>query len=151
MNMLRMDTPILYPYQFFKSSMNDSSDEESIIRYLKFLRGICLYAVDTISFVHKNLLVLKNKLLLNKNFKKLTDSNVFSIVFITPYVRIVDLMDMFGWKRDKAARLLSKLREEGLFIETKVKKEKIFINKYIINLFESGKSTKPDEFLSKFV
>ncbi|MEI0604846.1 hypothetical protein R4K55_11575 [Brachyspira alvinipulli] len=146
-----LDTPILYPYQFFKSTMDNSSDEESIIRYLKFLRGICLYAVDTISFVHKNLSILKNRLLLNKNFKKLTDSNVFSIIFITPYIRIVDLMNMFDWKRDKAARLLSKLREEGLFIETKIKKEKIFVNKYIISLFESGENIKPDEFLSKFV
>ncbi|WP_028329081.1 hypothetical protein [Brachyspira alvinipulli] len=146
-----LDTPILYPYQFFKSTMYDSSNEESIIRYLKFLRGICLYAVDTISFVHKNLSILKNRLLLNKNFKKLTDSNVFSIIFITPYIRIVDLMNMFDWKRDKAARLLSKLREEGLFIETKAKKEKIFFNKYIISLFESGENIKPDEFLSKFV
>ena len=146
-----LDTPILYPYQFFEASMNGSSDKESIIRYLKFLRGICLYAVDTISFVHKNLLVLKNKLLLNKNFKKLTDSNVFSIIFITPYVRIADLMYMFGWKRDKAARLLSRLREEGLFSETKVKKEKIFINKYIIGLFESGENEKPEEFLNNFI
>lgn len=146
-----LDTPILYPYQFFEASMNGSSDKESIIRYLKFLRGICLYAVDTISFVHENLIVLRNQLLLNKTFKKLTDSSIFYIIFITPYIRIVDLMDMFDWKRDKAARLLSKLREEGLFMETKVKKEKIFINKYIINLFESGASTKPEEFLSKFV
>lgn len=147
-----LDTPILYPYQFFEISMsNCTNNKGAIIKYLKFLRGICLYAVDTISFVQKNLLELKSKLLLNKTFKKLTDSSVFYIIFITPYIRIVDLMDMFNWKRDKAARLLSRLREEGLFMETKVKKEKIFINKYIINLFESGESTKPEEFLSKFV
>lgn len=146
-----LDTPILYPYQFFEINMADCSNKESIIRYLKFLRGICLYAVDTIGFVQKNLAELKNKLINNKTFKKLTDSGIFYIIFITPYIRIVDLMDMFDWKRDKSARLLSKLREEGLFMETKVKKEKIFINKYIINLFESGESTKPDEFLSKFV
>lgn len=146
-----LDTPILYPYQFFEINMNSCSNKESIIRYLKFLRGICLYAVDTIGFVQKNLAVLKEKLLLNKTFKKLTDSSVFYIIFITPYIRIVDLMNMFNWKRDKAARLLSRLREDGLFVETKVKKEKIFINKYIINLFESGESTKPEEFLSKFV
>lgn len=146
-----LDTPILYPYQFFEASMNSTSDKESIMRYLKFLRGICLYAVDTISFVHNNLSLLKNRLLLNKNFKKLTDSNVFSIIFITPYVRIVDLMNMFDWKRDKAARLLSKLREEGLFAETKVKKEKIFVNKYIIGLFESGENEKPEQFLDNFI
>ncbi|MEI0486610.1 hypothetical protein R4K89_10655 [Brachyspira intermedia] len=146
-----LDTPILYPYQFFESSISGSYDKESIMMYLKFLRGICLYAVDTINFVNKNLLELKNRLLLNKNFKKLTDSNIFSIIFITPYVRIVDLMNMFGWKRDKAARLLSRLREEGLFSETKVKKEKIFVNNYIIGLFESGENEKPEEFLDKFI
>ena len=41
--------------------------------------------------------------------------------------------------------------ENGKVVVLKVKKEKIFINKYIINLFESGASTKPEEFLSKFV
>lgn len=146
-----LETPILYPYQFFEISMSDCSNKDSIIRYLKFLRGICSYAVGTIGFVHQNLAVLKSKLMLNKNFKKLTDSDVFYIIFITPYIRIVDLMDMFNWKRDKAARLLSKLREEGLFYETKVKKEKIFVNKYIIGLFESGENEKPEEFLSKFI
>ncbi|MBW5411149.1 hypothetical protein E6A50_12320, partial [Brachyspira hampsonii] len=147
-----LDTPILYPYQFFEATINDnSSNEESIIRYLKFLRGICLYAVDTISFVQNDLMKLKSRLLINKNFKKILDSNIFYIVFITPYVRIVDLMDMFNWKRDKAARLLSKLRDEDLFAEVRIKKEKIFINKYIIGLFESGEALKPDEFLMKFI
>ncbi|OEJ13136.1 hypothetical protein BFL38_00730 [Brachyspira hampsonii] len=147
-----LDTPILYPYQFFEATISDnSSNEESIIRYLKFLRGICLYAVDTISFVQNDLMRLKSRLLLNKNFKKLADSNVFYIIFITPYVRIVDLMDMFNWKRDKAARLLSKLRDEDLFAEVRIKKEKIFVNKYIIGLFESGEALKPDEFLMKFI
>ncbi|MBW5381024.1 hypothetical protein E6A52_09925, partial [Brachyspira hampsonii] len=112
---------------------------------------ICLYAVDTISFVQNDLMKLKSRLLINKNFKKILDSNIFYIVFITPYVRIVDLMDMFNWKRDKAARLLSKLRDEDLFAEVRIKKEKIFINKYIIGLFESGEALKPDEFLMKFI
>ena len=94
---------------------------------------------------------LRNELAKKKNFKKLANSNVFSIIFITPYIRIVDLMEMFEWKRDKAARFLSKLKEEGLFIETKIKKEKLFINKYIIDLFESGNSKKPEEFLSEFI
>ena len=146
-----LDNPILYPYQFFVSCMNGDYNIEYIIIYLKFLRGICLYAVDTINFVHKNLTELRNELAKKKNFKKLANSNVFSIIFITPYIRIVDLMEMFEWKRDKAARFLSKLKEEGLFIETKIKKEKLFINKYIIDLFESGNSKKPEEFLSEFI
>ncbi|WP_300367739.1 hypothetical protein [Brachyspira sp.] len=146
-----LETPILYPYQFFEISMSDCSNKASIIRYLKFLRSICSYAIGTISFVYKNLAVLKSELILNKNFKKLTDSDVFYIIFITPYIRIIDLMDMFNWKRDKAARLLSKLKGEGLFIESKVKKEKIFVNKYIISLFESGENEKPDEFFNKFI
>ncbi|WP_157153261.1 hypothetical protein [Brachyspira murdochii] len=146
-----LDNPILYPYQFFEMSMNESSNKESIIKYLQFLRGICLYAVDTISFVHNNLKVLRDKLLQNKNFKKLADSSVFYMIFITPYIRIIDLMNMFDWKRDKAARLLSRLKSEGLFIETKLKKEKIFVNNYIINLFESGEALKPEEFLNKFI
>ena len=146
-----LDNPILYPYQFFVNCMNNDSNIESIKTYLKFLRGICLYAVDTIEFVNKNLLELKNRLSKNKNFKKAANPNIFSIIFTTPYIRIVDLMYMFEWKRDKAARFLSRLKDEGLFVETKIKKEKLFINKYIIDLFESGKNDKPDEFLSKFI
>ena len=67
-----LETPILYPYQFFEISMSDCSNKDSIIRYLEPLRGICPYAIGTIGFVHQNLAVLKSKLMLNKNFPQET-------------------------------------------------------------------------------
>lgn len=144
-----LDNPILYPDAFFQINMVDHFNHESVIIYLKFLRDICLYGMETINFVYDNLNILKSKLDKDKKFKSILKTKSFFIIFMTPYIKIVDLMELFKWKRDKAARLLLRLKNEGLFFELKIKKEKLYINKYLIDLFAKGKHNKPDDFLSK--
>ena len=146
-----LDKPIIYPDVFFQINMVEHVSKQSTIAYLKFLSDICLYGMETINFVSDNLNILKKQLEKNKNFRYLIKSNSFFIILINPCLKIVDLMALFNWKRDKAARLLSKLRDDGLFLEIKIKKEKLYINKYIIDLFSEGRHRKPEDFvLNKF-
>lgn len=156
-----LDHQILYHRSYFETlsdimnnigtGLIDLFSEKVFVYLINQFDSICILGNHVLTIYHHQIMLANTKVkedaYLEKTFKL---EKTFSSLFSNTVITIKDLMSIFNWKRDKAARILSRLTNLELFIEKKVGKDKVFINNVIIKTFaEVKKSDEVKELIEK--
>ncbi|MGL4393641.1 MAG: hypothetical protein ACRCS8_00215 [Brevinema sp.] len=136
------DTYLVIPY-VFKLSPNNLT-EETVIKYLSQFERVCLLGA----------MVLELSSSKTANMMKTLDEKIenetalWRMLCSHIFVEISEVMEISGWKRDKSARFLNQLSNEGLFLAQKIGTQKYFIN---LKLAEIFKDLKQNQSIQQFL
>ncbi|MBS0623283.1 MAG: Fic family protein [Verrucomicrobia bacterium] len=140
-----LDTPILYlsgyiidhKSQYYEKLLKVTSEGSWIEWVLYFLKAISA----TSKWTSEKILSIQTLIEESREFIKLKIPSMYSrdlveLLFIQPYVRIPNLIEMGIAKRDTASKYLKVLAEIGFLREIKRGRDKLFINHRFLNLLK---------------
>jgi Fic family protein len=140
-----LDTPILYlsgyiidhKSQYYEKLLKVTSEGAWIEWVLYFLNAIS----ETSKWTSEKILAIQALIQESREFIKLRIPSIYSrdlveLLFIQPYVRIPNLIEMGLAKRDTASKYLKVLAEIGFLTEVKRGRDKLFINHRFLNLLK---------------
>ena len=140
-----LDTPILYLSRYiinhksyyYEKLLKVTSEGLWIDWILYFLQAIS----ETSKWTSEKILAIQDLMKESREFIKLKLPSIYSrdlveLLFVQPYVRIPNLIEMGLAKRDTASKYLKILAEIGFLTEIKRGRDKLFINHRFLNLLK---------------
>lgn len=140
-----LDTPILYlsgyiidhKSQYYEKLLKVTSEGSWIDWVLYFLKAVR----ETSKWTSEKILAIQDLIKESREFIKLKIPSIYSrdlveLLFIQPYIRIPNLIEMGIAKRDTASKYLKALVEIGFLTEIQRGRDKLFINHQFLNLLK---------------
>lgn len=140
-----LDTPILYlsgyiiqhKTQYYEKLLKVTSEGAWSDWVLYFLKAICetaKWTTDKILAIHA--LIESSCSYIKSQAPTVYSKELVELLFIQPYVRISNLIDINLAKRDTASKYLKILCEIGFLQEIKRGRDKVFINHHFLTLLK---------------
>jgi len=140
-----LDTPILYlsgyiiqhKTQYYERLLKITSHgawQDWIIYFLKAIAETAKWTTEKILAIQK--LIEDTCKLIKSQAPTIYSKELVELLFIQPYVRIANLIEMNLAKRDTASKYLKTLCQIGFLEEIKRGRDKLFINHQFLNLLK---------------
>jgi Fic family protein len=140
-----LDTPILYlsgyiiqhKTQYYEKLLKITSDgawQDWVLYFLQAIKETAKWTTEKILSIQK--LIEDSCDFIKSQAPTIYSKELVELLFIQPYVRISNLMEMDLAKRDTASKYLKTLCQIGFVEEIKRGRDKLFINHQFLNLLK---------------
>lgn len=142
-----LDLPILYLSRYiiknkteYYECLLNVTKEQDWMSWVKFMLSA---VADTAEWTKNKVLEIRNLefktielMKSSSELKKLYSRELVDLIFSLPYIRIQNLVEANIVKRQSASKYLKMLTEHGILVEQSASREKLFVNRKLLDLLK---------------